>query len=956
MKKKTRTKEHLGREAESLQTKVKRPEAVSDRRERAEEALKEAEQRFRALTDTSLQGLVIVQGIPLRVVYASAPVAEITGFTTEELLSFTPEQIQRILYGNDQDKIWRNYQGRLEGKSVPPRYEAQITRKDGVIRWIELFASRVVYEGKPAVQAAFVDITVRKQAEEALRRNETRYRKIFENVQDIFYQTDSQGIITDISPSVERYSSYTREELIGKPVVMVYANPDARAKLLQIIKEKGEVADYEIQLKSKTGRLIHASVNAHALFDEAGNPIGVEGSLRDMSERKRAEEALRASEARYRLLFFQSPVGIFHFDTLLRITDLNNQFADILRAQRDRLVGFDMNGIKDQRVLPALQKAVAGGEAQYEGPYNVTNSNAQLWVSMRTAPVYGETGEVTGGIGIVEDITKRMEAEREIFMLAQALKSIRDCVSITDMEDNILFVNEAFAKTYGYRPDELRGQSVRMVRSTSTPQETLEEILPATLSGGWEGEISNRRKDGSEFPVYLSTSVVRDQDGSPIALIGAATDITERRRGEEQLRESEERYRSLVDSARDVIFTATPHGVITSLNPAFETGTGWERSEWLGKTYNELFHHEDVAGAREYFLHALQGDSVPVREIRIRTKKGNYVVGEFTITPQRQGGRIIGLLGVARDVTERKRLEEQYRQAQKMEGLGTLAGGIAHDFNNILAIILGHASLLPRNQLNSPKLSASIDSIIKATNRGAALVNQLLTFASKSDVRFESVHLNDLVTETTKLLIETFPKTVMISTRLDSHIPPVVADPTQLDQLLLNLCINARDAMPSGGTLFLVTTLITGDAVTTRFAQAGAANYVVLQVSDTGEGMDPETKRRIFEPFFTTKEKGKGTGLGLATVYGIIESHGGFVDVDSEVGVGTTFHVYLPAQAIPEAQAPTGTDLGEEVPGGSETLLIVEDEDMLRDLVKNVLTSRGYTVLAAADGIEAVEV
>jgi PAS domain S-box-containing protein len=494
-----------------------------------------------------------------------------------------------------------------------------------------------------------------------------------------------------------------------------------------------------------------------------------------------------------------------------------------------------------------------------------------------------------------------------------------------------------------------------MVRSANNPPELLEKILPATLLGGWEGEILNRRKDGSEFPVYLSTAVVRDTDGSPIALIGAATDITERKRAELRLRESEERYRSLVDSARDVIFTATPHGVITSLNPAFESSTGWNREEWLGRTYDDLFHPEDLSGAREYFLHTLEGTAAPVREIRIRRNGGDYVVGEFTITPQVLDGRIVGLLGVARDVTERKRLEDQVRQSQKMESLGTLAGGIAHDFNNLLAIILGHASLLPRQQQTPGKLSSSVDAIVKATNRGAALVNQLLMFASKTDVQFESVELNDIVNEIVKLVAETFTKSIVITTRLDTDLPPIVADPTQLHQMVLNLCINARDAMPRGGTLSLVTTLVSGDALVSQYAEVAAPLYVSLQVSDTGVGMDQQTKRRIFEPFFTTKDKGKGTGLGLATVYGIIESHGGFVDVESEVGIGTTFHIYLPAQSYQSRGPAEEAKSEEDVPGGSEMILVVEDEQILQDIVKNVLTSKGYRILTAADGVEAVE-
>ena len=316
----------------------------------------------------------------------------------------------------------------------------------------------------------------------------------------------------------------------------------------------------------------------------------------------------------------------------------------------------------------------------------------------------------------------------------------------------------------------------------------------------------------------------------------------------------------------------------------------------------------------------------------------------------------MGLIGVARDVTDRKRLEDQYRHAQKMESLGTLAGGIAHDFNNILAIILGHASLIPRNQGNPAKQTVNIDSVIQASHRGAALVRQLLTFASKSDVLFESVQLNEVVSETTRLLGETFPKTITVRLQLEQSLPPIIADPNQLHQLLLNLCINARDAMPKGGTLSITTTFVGRERLPGHFPNVGSRTYIVLQVSDTGQGMDQATKHRIFEPFFTTKEKGKGTGLGLATVYGILESHGGFVDVDSEVGVGSTFHVYFPTQLISEETSDPQQASLDDVPGGAETILIVEDEVMLQEMLKTILVAKGYQVLTASDGIEALEV
>ncbi|MEK6572163.1 MAG: ATP-binding protein, partial [Bacteroidota bacterium] len=402
--------------------------------------------------------------------------------------------------------------------------------------------------------------------------------------------------------------------------------------------------------------------------------------------------------------------------------------------------------------------------------------------------------------------------------------------------DTVLFVNDAFLKTYGYDKHELLGKNISVVRSPNNPPEVVREILPTTLRGGWRGELFNRRKDGSEFPISLSTSVIHDDKGQPLALVGVASDITERKRSEKA----------------------------------------------------------------------------------------------------------------------RRSLETQLQQAQKLESLGTLASGIAHDFNNILGIIIGHAFVLERLAADSAIIKKNTEAITKAGMRGAALVKQMLTFARKSEVLFESILLNDSVNEVVKLLAETFPKTITVSLDLEKDLPLIVADATQVHQVLLNLSVNARDAMPNGGTLTITTRRQSGEIARTRFSKATMREYIALSVADTGTGMDEATRSRIFEPFFTTKERGKGTGLGLSLVFGIMESHDGFVDVESEPGKGTTFHLYFPLLQKPAEIEQMKEQSTIDVPGGSETILVVEDEEMLRELVKNLLEAKGYTVLAASDGDEAV--
>ena len=430
----------------------------------------------------------------------------------------------------------------------------------------------------------------------------------------------------------------------------------------------------------------------------------------------------------------------------------------------------------------------------------------------------------------------------------------------------------------------------------------------------------------------------------------------EQKRTEDKLRESEKRYRDLVENAQDVIFTISTSGIITSLNSAFEKITGWMQSEWIGKSFTSLVHPEDLSRARHIFERTIHGIASSPHQLRILCKDDKYVVGEFNSAQSTINGKVVGVIGIVRDVSERLLLEDQLRHAQKLESLGTLAGGIAHDFNNILSIILGHASLLQRSNTQTDKSITSIDAITQAIQRGSGLVRQLLTFARKNEVLFESVNLNSIVKDFVNMFHATFPKTISLTVDLHKQIQSIRGDVNQLHQVLLNLTVNARDAMLTGGTLTIRTEHVAGKDVRVRFAEASESEYVVLSVSDTGTGIDEATKRRMFEPFFTTKDIGQGTGLGLSVVYGVINSHKGFIDVESSPGVGTTFCLFFPVtQEIivnsikPQLEETTITT------SGSETILLVEDEEMLRALVVTLLESSGYSVITAENGIEAVE-
>jgi signal transduction histidine kinase/ActR/RegA family two-component response regulator len=310
---------------------------------------------------------------------------------------------------------------------------------------------------------------------------------------------------------------------------------------------------------------------------------------------------------------------------------------------------------------------------------------------------------------------------------------------------------------------------------------------------------------------------------------------------------------------------------------------------------------------------------------------------------------------VANDITEQKKLRLELIQSQKMQSIGTLAGGIAHDFNNILGIILGYTGFLEKRKLDDPKLNEGLTVINQTVQRGAALVRQILTFARKTDITFEPMDTIELIHEILSMLKQTFPKVITFIEIFNKDIPYISADRTQIHQAILNLCVNARDAMPNGGTITIKVEKQSKERVQERFPAANQDSYVCISVIDTGEGMDDATRLRVFDPFFTTKPMGQGTGMGLSVVYGVVQAHQGFIDLESRLGHGTTFRLYFPAPTISERVVESQQSIESFEIGGKETILLVEDEEFLLDLVRIMLESKGYTVHSAKDGIEAIE-
>ena len=553
-------------------------------------------------------------------------------------------------------------------------------------------------------------------------------------------------------------------------------------------------------------------------------------------------------------------------------------------------------------------------------------------------------------------------------LLGLSLKEIADLkaaldehaiVAFTDAQGKITSVNDKFCAISKYSREELIGQDHRIINSGHHPKEFFRNLW-ATITNGrvWRGDIKNKAKGGSFYWVATTIVPFLAEDGKPRQYIAIRVDITERKRVEEALQRSEARVRRLVESNIVGIGIGTLDGKLLNGNDAFLNILGYSREEILSGVLSwDKITPPEYNGVDQQAVEQLRNTGIaPAWEKEFIRKDGSRVavlIGIVTLATEQGGMEAVSFVV---DISERKQLEQQLRKAQKMEAIGQLAGGIAHDFNNLLTVIIGYSEfLLGRTGLDG-KVHSYCEEIMKAGNRAASLTRQLLAFSRQQVLAPTVLNLNTVVVETEKMLRRLIGEDIKLRTALDPTLGSVKVDPGQVEQIIMNLAVNARDAMPGGGKLVIETSNTDlDDKYAAHHPPFIAGRYVLLAVTDTGIGMDEETKTHIFEPFFTTKEIGKGTGLGLSTVYGVVKQSGGYIWVYSELGHGSVFKIYLPRVDQPVQQS-RPSELAPEIHRGTETVLLVEDEESVRTLTRSLLEEEGYTVIEASSGTHALEV
>ena len=681
---------------------------------------------------------------------------------------------------------------------------------------------------------------------------------------------------------------------------------------------------------------------------------------------QRLEMQRAQSESRLRLQIDRIPIAYITCSRDFEVSSWSPAAERLFGWSEVEIVGQSAGilvpgGMMKPDLKAVWQRLLEGDFAAHSINENITKDGRIILCRWSNTPLTDSDGHVTAVISMAENITEEQRTQNALRQTQERYRELVDSLphyvfSVTN-EDRYVAVNQATCEFFGRPESEIIGR---------TPSEL---GVPPDIARGWLEQKAKTRASGSmqttDSVVVIGglprqhrtiTSPMRDENGTIFGVTGISMDITDQMTAEA----AKQDLLHAVEQLDEVMFTTDRDGIITYVNNAFERVYGYTRDEALGKTPRILKSGENSPEQyRQLWAELLDGRSIR-SEYRNRRKDGSLVDVIGSASPLvDNGGEITGFVAVQRDISQEKRAAEERRELDsrllrlaKMEALGTLAGGMAHDFNNILSIILTHATLLERKP-DAARLASTVATVKQAVQRGASITRQILTFARRADTKAAPLNTANLIMEVASMVSETFPRTIHVTLNLDPDLPLISADAGQLHQALLNLCVNARDAMPNGGDLRLDSRLIPAALMKRQFTDAGRTDYLCISIADNGFGMDDETRRRIFEPFFTTKPQGQGTGLGLAMVHGVVNSHGGLIDIESQVGRGTTFRLYFPIVTPAAAPVRERRKIANSI--NQETLLVVDDEISILDGLAEGLRVRGYRVFTASDGAQAIQ-
>ncbi len=989
--------------ADLLQHATKLAEEAAERR-RSEVALRESEERFRSAFEHTGVAMVLTD-INNAFVRVNAAFAILFGYSPHEMLGMT---MADVTHPDDRAQSYAQREALIVGKSRFFQQEKQYLHREGHTFWGLTNVSLVRDpDDQPLLYVGQVqDITDRKRAEAAVQRSTELLKAVVEGTTDAVYVKDREGKYLLMNEAAAQFVGRTVEEVLGKDDTLLFDPIGARrimAEAQSIMQSEQASTTEEVLTAAGVTRIYHTTQAPYR--DDLGKVIGVIGIARDITERKQAEqrqrthhtivsilaEASSLQEAAPRLLkaICESigwDVGVLwvvdHEANVLRCVDLwyvENEAIGEFRDLSQRLTfapGVELPGrvwetcqpgwivdiTQDPKFLRAATATEAGLRGGFGFPISLGNEILAVaeFFSRESHPPEKELLDLFSLIGSqIGQFIERKRAQEALTLFRALIDQVDDSIEIIDPETGrFLDVNEAACVRHGYTRAEYLSLRVRDLDPTMSSPGIWEKFEGTLRRVGWvlhEGQ--HRRKDQSVFPVEVRARYIRNGRDYFVAVV---RDITERKRAEQALRQAQQRLAHVIESSPAVLFTLAieDHQIrrITWISDNLQGLLGYSPVDaYSANWWRDHVHPEDGPTLMSQAHKGLYSQKYAAHEFRFRDGNGKYrwTRAELRLV-HNTNGEAVEAVGSWTDITERKLLEEQFRQSQKMEAVGRLAGGVAHDFNNLLTVINGYGELLLGSLPQNDPTRDLIAEIVAAGERATGLTRQLLAFSRKAIIEPKVLDLRSVVADIERMLGRIVGEDVELAFATDPDVGTVNVDPGQIEQVILNLVVNARDAMPKGGRLTIEVRHAELDQdYTHTHLEARTGPHVLLAVTDTGCGMDAATIARIFEPFFTTKGE-YGTGLGLATVHGIVKQSGGHVAVYSEVGHGSTFKVYLPCTERLSPASPSRSKQS-SLPRGKETILLVEDEDGVRALILRVLRSCGYTILEARNGLEGVQ-
>jgi PAS domain S-box-containing protein len=940
-------------------TERKRAEAAI---RQANQALARSEAHYRLLFNSGSDAFFVhaigPDGLPSHFLDVNDHACRYLGYTREELLRMRVSDIAAPELQLDFRVIMQNLlsQGQLIS-------EGKLVAKNGWRIPVEVNTRLLDLDGSQTLISCVRDLTARNRIYDALWKSEERFSRVFRSNPTAISlcDLDDDFRLLDVNDAFERISGYHREELIGRPIsdLGLWADLHEFDETLNLLQADGRIRNFEYHFRKKNGEAGVGLISVE-LIELDGRRCAISATL-DITEQREAEKRLQAEGKRFQEIVAHTDAGYFRLGVDGRYEDVNAAWLRMHKfANRQDAIGLHFSAVQNPddvaKAAEVVEDLVGCGPAR-TGEFSRQRRDGTIgYHSFSANPVFD--GERVAGVeGFLIDISDRKEAEQERQHTEQRYRSLFDSmqegVAIHKLiqahgapENYILLeVNRRYEEILGVRREDVVNKAATDVYGIEGAP-YLKEYAAVVRTG-----------TPTQFETYfppmdkhfvISVAPMGDEFFATIFF-----DVTEAKKAAGTMKS----LVTAMEQTSESILITDLDGTIRYCNPAFEKVTGYSKVEAIGQNPRVLKSGKHGKAFYERLWATIGQGQVWAGHLTNRKKDGSLFEEDATISPIRDlSGQISGFVAVKRDVTDRLHLEDQLRQAQKLESIGRLAGGVAHDFNNLLTVINGYSAFLLKGLKAGDPLRSHAEEIKTAGDRAARLTKQLLAFSRKQIIEPIVLDLNTTIRESTPMLQRLIGEDIVLETHLDGCLGRVMADPDQIHQVIMNLAVNARDAMPAGGALDIETTNVeideAGGAAMHHAATPG--RYVLMSVTDTGHGMDETIRKDIFEPFFTTKEVGKGTGLGLSTVYGIVRQNGGWIDVWSEVDVGTAFKMYFPR--IDASPAPRRNGIATTAKGGGETVLVVEDQDAVRAFAAAALRQSGYDVLEAADGNEAIAV